>query len=161
MKVLQSLAVLAFGGLLLAGCGPKSDEPDPAAADPAAADQTMAPPPASPTDMPPPTDTAPDRAPPRLRPKSPSRSPHRPRTADRGIRVITAAMRMAHGRARRCLTEPADAHAKTQGVEVGVDVARDVVRAHVEITVPGEAKREVLAQAVLRADSDHGIAVLR
>ena len=59
MNLLQSLAALAFGGILLAGCNPKTDEPDLAAADPTA-DETMTPDPAAPTDMPPPpSDTAP------------------------------------------------------------------------------------------------------
>ena len=61
MKLVHSLAALAFGGILVAGCNPKTDDADPAAVDPATEDETMAPAPASPTDMPPPppTDTPP------------------------------------------------------------------------------------------------------
>jgi PBP1b-binding outer membrane lipoprotein LpoB len=61
MKLVHSLAALTFGGILVAGCNPKTDDADPAAVDPATEDETMAPAPASPTDMPPPppTDTPP------------------------------------------------------------------------------------------------------
>ena len=50
MKPIPSLAVLAIGGLLLAGCNPNKDQPEPTAAE----DQTTAP--AAPADMPPPAD---------------------------------------------------------------------------------------------------------
>ena len=66
MKLIQSMAVLAFGGVLLAGCNPDKDQADPMAEQ----DQSAAP--AAPADMPPatddtmapPTDVAPGTPPP-------------------------------------------------------------------------------------------------
>ena len=78
MNLLPSMAVLVFGGVMLAGCNPKDDQADPmteedqtiAPADPAApADMPPAgemPPPGetTPPDQPPPATTEPEPAPP-------------------------------------------------------------------------------------------------
>ena len=66
MKLIQSLAVLAFGGVFIAGCNPDKDQADPMTE----LDQPAAP--AAPADMPPapddtmapPTDVAPGTTPP-------------------------------------------------------------------------------------------------
>lgn len=76
MNALQSLAVLAIGGVLVAGCNPNDRSADPAVTDPATEDETMAPDPATPTDMPPPpTDTMPPADPMDTPPADPAQEP--------------------------------------------------------------------------------------